>query len=108
VILLQNLISLLLLYIKSPEDIDPIKGQRGLAHADLGVLFNPAEHPYLFVLGSSIGLFTIYGLWLSATGLRNSGEKVTSGTAWSISLGLWAFVLLLGLGAAALFPTFIA
>jgi hypothetical protein len=107
-VLLQNLISLLLLYLKSPDDIDPIKGQRGLARADLGVLFNPAEHPYLFVLGSAIGLFTIYSLWLTATGLRNTGEKVTSGTAWSIALGLWAFVLLLGLGAAALFPTFIA
>ncbi|MDQ3134548.1 MAG: YIP1 family protein [Acidobacteriota bacterium] len=107
VIVLQNLISLLLLYIKSPDDIDPIKGQRGLAHADLGVLFNPAEHPYLFVLGSSLGLFSLYGIWLTASGLRNAGEKVTSGTAWSISIGLWVFGLLLGLGAAALFPTFL-
>jgi len=106
-IVLQNLISLLLLYIKSPDDIDPIKGQRGLARADLGVLFNPAEHPYLFVLGSSIGLFTLYGIWLTATGLRHAGEKVTSGTAWSISIGLWVLGLLLGLGAAALFPTFL-
>ena len=108
VIVLQNLISLLLLYIKSPDDIDPLKGQRGLARADLGVLFNPAENPYLFVLGSSFGLFTLYGLWLTATGLRNAGEKVTSGTAWSIAIGLWVLGLLLGLGAAALFPTFIA
>ncbi|HZH31178.1 MAG TPA: YIP1 family protein [Pyrinomonadaceae bacterium] len=108
VMVVQNLISLLLLYLKSTDDIDPIRGQRGLARADLGVFFNPAEHPYLFVLGSSIGLFTFYGLWLTATGLRHSGEKVTSGTAWAISLGLWVFGLLLGLGAAALFPTFIA
>jgi hypothetical protein len=108
VIVLQNLISLLLLFLKSADDIDPIKGQRGLARADLGVLFNPAEHPYLFVLASSFGLFTLYGLWLTATGLRHAGEKVTSGTAWSISIGLWVLGLLLGLGAAALFPTFIA
>lgn len=107
VMVLQNLISLLLLFIKSPDDIDPIKGQRGLAHADLGVLFNPADNPYLYVLGSSLGLFTLYGLWLTASGLRHAGEKVTSGTAWSIALGLWALTLLLGLGAAALFPTFI-
>jgi len=107
VIVLQNLISLLLLYLKSPDDIDPIKGQRGLAHADLGVLFSSAEHPYLFVLGSSLGLFTLYGIWLTASGLRHAGEKVTGGTAWSISIGLWVFGLLLGLGAAALFPTFL-
>jgi hypothetical protein len=108
VMVLQNLISLLLLYLKSTDDIDPIKGQRGLARADLGVLFNPAEQPYLYVLAGSIGLFTFYGLWLTATGLRHTGEKVTSGTAWAIAVGLWAFSLLLGLGAAALFPTFIA
>jgi hypothetical protein len=107
VVVLQNLISLLLLYIKSPDDIDPIKGQRGLVHADLGVLFNAAEHPYLFVLGSSLGLFTLYGLWLTASGLRHAGEKVTNGTAWSIALGLWLLTVLLGLGAAVLFPTFL-
>jgi hypothetical protein len=106
VVVLQNLISLLLLYIKSPDDIEPIRGQRGLARADLGVLFNPAEHPYLFVLGSSLGLFSLYSLWLTASGLRNAGEKVTGGTAWSIAIGLWALGLLFGLGAAALFPTF--
>lgn len=107
VMVLQNLISLLLLFIKSPDDIDPIKGQRGLAHADLGVLFNSAENPYLYVLGSSLGLFALYGLWLTASGLRNAGEKVTGGTAWSIAIGLWALGLLVGLGAAALFPTFV-
>jgi hypothetical protein len=106
IIVLQNLISLLLLYIKSPDDIDPIKGQRGLAHADLGVLFNPAEHPYLYVLGSSLGLFSLYAIWLTASGLRHAGEKVTGGTAWAIAIGMWALGLLLGLGAAALFPTF--
>lgn len=107
VVVLQNVISLILLYVKSPDDIDPLKGQRGLAHADLGVLFSPAENPYLYVLGSSLGLFTLYGIWLTASGLRHAGEKVTSGTAWSISIGLWVFTLLLGLGAAALFPTFL-
>src|SRR5205085_10776764 len=81
-ILLQNLISLVILFVKSPDEIDPIKGQRGLAHADLGLLFTPAEHPYLYVLGTSIGLFTIYSLWLTATGLHNAGEKVTKGTGW--------------------------
>ncbi|HKP73023.1 MAG TPA: YIP1 family protein [Pyrinomonadaceae bacterium] len=107
-VLLQNLISLILLFIKSPDSIDPIKGQRGLAHADLGLLFSPAEHPYLFVLGSSLGLFALYGVWLTAVGLRNGGEKVSSGAAWAVSIGLWAIGLIFGLGAAALFPTFIA
>ena len=106
-ILIQNLISFIILFVKSPDEIDPIKGQRGLAHADLSLLFVPAEHPYLYVLGLNIGLFTIYGLWLAATGLHNAGEKVSKGTGWFIALALWVLGLLLSLGAAALFPAFI-
>lgn len=107
-ILLQNVISLIILFVKSPDDIDPIKGQRGLAHADLGLLFAPADHPYLYVIGSMIGLFTLYGLWLTATGLHNTGEKVSKGTGWLVALVLWFIGLLLSLGLAALFPAFVS
>src|SRR2546422_173164 len=107
VIVIDKVLSLVLLYIKSPDDIDPIKGARGLVRADLGVLFKASEHPYLYVLGSSIGLLTIYGLWLEATGLRYAGEKIGSSSAWTIALILWVIGLLFGLGLAALFPTFV-
>jgi hypothetical protein len=107
VIVIDKLISLLLLYIKSPDDIDPIKGQRGLVRADLGILFTPAEHPYLYVMGSFFGLLTLYGLWLEATGLRHAGEKVGSASAWTIALILWVIGLVFALIAAALFPTFV-
>ncbi|MFL6208162.1 MAG: YIP1 family protein [Pyrinomonadaceae bacterium] len=106
-VLLQHIISLIILFVKSPDEIDPIKGQRGLAHADLGLLFAPADHPYLYVTGSLIGLFTIYGLWLTATGLHNAGEKVSKGTGWFVALALWFIGLLFALGAAALFPAFV-
>ncbi len=107
VVVIDKLISLLLLYIKSRDDIDPIKGQRGLVRADLGVLFSPAEHPYLYVLGSFFGLLTIYGLWLEATGLRYAGQKISSASSWTIALILWAIGLLFALILAALFPTFV-
>ncbi len=107
-IVITNLLGLVLLYIKSPDDIDPIKGQRGLVRADLGVLFSPAEHPFLYTLAGSVGLLTLYGLWLLATGLRNTGEKVSTGTAWTIALLLWFLGVLLALGAAALFPSFVS
>ncbi len=105
---IQYLLSIVLLYIKSPDEIDPIKGQRGLARADLGVIFSSAEHPYLYTIGSFIGILSLYGLWLIATGLRNTGEKVNTTTAWAIALLLWGLGMLLALGAAALFPTFVA
>jgi hypothetical protein len=107
VVVLNNVISLILLYVKSPDDIDPVKGARGLVRADLSILFKPAERPYLFVLCGSIGLLSLYGLWLEATGLHYTGEKISSGSAWTIALILWGIALLFGLGAAALFPTFV-
>ncbi len=104
---IDKVLSLVLLYLKSPDDIEPIRGQRSLVRADLGILFSPAEHPYLYVLGSFFGLLTFYGLWLEVVGLRNTGEKISSTSAWSIALLLWAIGLILGLSMAALFPTFI-
>ena len=107
VIVIEKLLSLILLYIKSPEDIDPIKGGRTLVKADLSILFSPAAHPYLYVIGSFLGLLTIYGLWLEATGLRHTGEKISSASAWTIVLILWTIGLIFAVSAAALFPTFV-
>lgn len=107
IMVFEKMLSLLLLYIKSPEDIDPIKGRRGLVRADLSILFSPSEHPYLYVLGAFFGLLTIYGLWLEATGLRHGGEKISSASAWTIALLLWGIGLVFALVAAALFPTFV-
>jgi hypothetical protein len=100
-------LSLLLLYLKSPDEIDPIRGQRGLARLDLGLLFTPAEHPYLYTAGSMIGVISLYGLWLTATGLRNTGERVSTTNAWIIALILWAIGLLLAVSLAAIFPSFV-
>lgn len=106
--IVQGLLSLLLLYLKSPDEIDPIRGQRGLARLDLGLLFSPAEHPYLYTAGSMIGVISLYGLWLTATGLRNTGERVSQTTAWTIALILWAIGLLLAVSLAAIFPSFVS
>lgn len=105
---IRGLLSLLLLYVKSPDDIDPIKDQRGLARLDLGLLFSPAEHPYLYVAGGFIGVVSLYGLWLTATGLRNTGERISTSTAWITTLMLWAIGLLLSVALAAIFPSFVS
>jgi len=107
IVVIEKLLSLLLLYLKSPDDIDPIKGRRSLVKADLSILFSATTHPYLYVLGGFLGLLTIYGLWLEATGLRHTGEKISSASAWSIALILWTIGLIFTLAGAALFPTFV-
>ena len=82
VIVITKLLSLVILFIKAPEDIHPILGAETLVQDNLGVLFMPAEHPALFVLGASIGVLSFYGLWLRAKGLANAGTKVSSSAAW--------------------------
>ena len=106
-VVIQSLLSILLLYLKSPDDIDPIKGQRGLVRADLGILFSPADHPYLYTIAGFFGIITLYGLWLTATGLHNTAESLSKSSAWIIAILLWGLGLLLALGAAAVFPSFV-
>jgi hypothetical protein len=71
-------------------------------------LFQPAQHPILFVAASAIGVLSFYGLWLKATGLRNGGEKVSSGAAWGTAILFWALGLGLALTVTAIFPSFIS
>lgn len=106
-IVVDRILSLVLLFIKSPDDIDPMKGQSGLVRADLGILFTASEHPVLYMIGTSFGLLTLYGLWLEATGLRYAGEKLSSAGAWTIAIILWFIGLLLKVISALLFPAFV-
>ena len=108
IIVIQKVISLILLYIKSPDDIHPLMGQQTLVQDNLGVLFTPAEHPVLFVMASAIGVLSFYGLWLKATGLRNAGQKVSKGAAWGTAIMFWLIGLLLLMAVTALFPSFIS
>ena len=50
----------------------------------------------------SFDLFTFYGLFLAATGLRKVG-RLSSGAAWGVALGLWLVWLLVKIGWAAAF-----
>jgi len=108
IIAIQKVLGLVLLYVKSPEDIHPILGQETLVQDNLGVLVTPAIHPVIFVLASAIGVLSFYGLWLKATALKNGGTKVSKGTAWGVAVMMWILGLLLITGITALFPNFIS
>ena len=107
IVVISKLISLILLFIKSPDDIHPIMGQETLVQDNLGVLFTPAEHPVLFVTASFFGLLSFYGLWLKATGLRFGGQKVSKSAAWGTAILFWVLALIFMMGITALFPSFI-
>ena len=106
-LVIQYLLSTLLLYLKPVEQLDPIKDQQGLVRADLGLLFTPAEQPYLYVIASFIGILALYRLWLTATGLRETGARISNGSAWTIALALGVLYLLFALTLAAIFPNFV-
>jgi len=108
VAVISKLVSLVILFIKAPEDIHPVLGQETLLTDNLGILFKPADHPALFVLGTAIGVLSLYGLWLKAKGLANAGYKVSSTAAWGVSLTLWVLSLILGMIFATLFSSFIS
>jgi hypothetical protein len=110
-------LSLFLLYVKQPGDIIPFEAQRhGLARADLGLLFkahnmmsNTLERPVLYTLASFIGLFQLYGWWVTVNGLKHAGsQKISNGSAWAIAFLLWLVGMLLATTLAVIFPVFIA
>ena len=103
VTLIQKGISFIILFLKSPDDIHPLLGQESLVYDNLGLLVAAKDHPILFVMATTIGVLSFYRLWLTATGLRESGYKVSSGAAWGTTITLFIIFLLLGVAAAALF-----
>ena len=79
------LANILVLYLKSPDDIDIATSQRGLVNANPSMFFDGKEMPVLTTLISTIDVFAIWGLILAAIGLRIVG-KISSGSAWAIVL----------------------
>jgi Yip1 domain len=108
VAVISKLVSVVILFIKAPDDIHPLIGQETLLTDNLGILFKPADHPVLYVLGTAIGVLSFYGLWLKAKGLANAGQKVSSTAAWGVSITLFALSLIIGMIFATLFAGFMS
>ncbi len=108
VLILQKVISFIILFVKSPDDIHPILGQETLVTDNLGILFKSGEHPVLWAGATAIGVLSFYRLWLTATGLREGGYKVSSSAGWGVAITLWTLGLLLGLASAAVFGSFLS
>lgn len=83
------------------EDINPSQ-PGGIVRANLGVILPQGSSPALAALLGSFDLFTFYGLFLAALGLRKVG-KMSSSAAWTVAAGLWAIGVLLKVGWAAAF-----
>ncbi|MGI8786641.1 MAG: Yip1 family protein [Pyrinomonadaceae bacterium] len=79
------LANILILFLKSPDDIDIATSQSGLVHANPAFFMDTKTMP---VLGALLGTFDVFFIWgwiLAAIGLRIVG-KISSGAAWAIVL----------------------
>lgn len=104
VVVIQKVLGLVILYLKSPDDLHPTLNRDTTLQDNLGILFSPAEHPVLFVMASFIGLTSFYGLWLRAKGLHLGATKASSGAGWGVAIMLWLLLLFLLTLLAALIP----
>lgn len=101
---LSMLVSFVLLFLKSQEDLETIQPGRSLAQANLGILVDPKASPMLAAALGSFDLFAFYGLFLAALGLRKVA-RLSSGAAWGIVLGLWLVGLIFRVALAAITGT---
>jgi len=88
------LVNIVLLFVKSADDIDPTAINNGIARANPSILVDPKTQPLLATVLGSFDLIQFYGLFLGAVGLKIMG-KLSSGSAWAIVLGIWFFGVLL-------------
>lgn len=82
------LANILVLFLKSPDEIDIATSQRGLVSANASVFLDGKSMPVLTTLISAFDVFAIWGLILAAIGLRVTG-RISKGSAWAIVLILF-------------------
>jgi hypothetical protein len=99
--ILTAILSVVVLLMKPAEDIDLNKSGGGLVVTNLAALINPSSPALRGALGW-FDLFTFYGMYLAALGLRKVG-KLSSGSAWTIVIALWFIGMLWSAGRGALF-----
>jgi hypothetical protein len=75
----------IILAFKSADDIDIAASQRGLVHANPGILLDGKTMPVLATLVGTLDIFMIWGWILAAIGLRIT-NRLSSSSAWAIVL----------------------
>ncbi len=108
VAVIRFVLSSIILFVKDPTDIHPITGQTSLVQDNLSFLVTASENPVIYTLLGAFSLLWFYWVWLNATGIKDAGEKVTSSIGWTAALTVFGSLVLLGVVAALLFPSFIS
>lgn len=81
---LGTVVAVMVLFLKSPETIDP----KHLMVTNPGAFMNAESSPALTTLLSQFDILRFYGLFLAALGLRKVA-KISSGSSWGIVILFW-------------------
>ena len=95
---LATVVALLVLFLKSPDTIDP----EHMLVTNPGAFMGADSSPVVVALLSQFDILRFYGLFLAALGLRKVA-KVSSGSAWSIVIGFYLIAAILKIASAAIF-----
>jgi len=95
---LGALIAILVLFLKSPDSIDP----EHMVATNPAVLLGEDASKVLVAVLSQFDLLRFYGIFLAALGLRKVA-KISSTQAWGVVIALWAIGALLRIASAAIF-----
>lgn len=91
-------IAILVLFLKSPDSIDP----EHMVATNPAALLSEDSSKVLVAILSQFDILRFLGLFLAALGLRKVA-KLSSGQAWGVVIALWAIGALLRIGSAAIF-----
>jgi len=95
---LGALIAILVLFLKSPDSIDP----EHMVATNPAVLLGEDASKILVAVLSQFDLLRFFGMFLAALGLRKVA-KISSTQAWGVVIALWAIGALLRITSAAIF-----
>lgn len=84
-LIVASLANILILFLKSADEIDIAANQRGLIHANPSFFLDGKTMPVLATLLGTLDVFQIWGWILAAIGLQKM-MKLTKSSAWSIVL----------------------
>jgi Yip1 domain len=99
-LMIHGLLSILILFLKDPATVD----LQNLVASNPGALLGDDAAKWLVALLGSIDIFTIWSLVLMAMGFRATNpKKIAFGKALGIVLSAWVFLVILKVGAAAIF-----
>jgi hypothetical protein len=83
--LLSTVANVLVLLLKSADDIDLATSQRGVLRAGLSILVDGRAHPVISTVLGMVDLFQIWGWVLAAIGFRIV-YKLSSTSAWTVTI----------------------